>query len=125
MPDVVRADNIVQLDAAQFRYDQPSLLSHQLAGHPLFTLEKLLVLAKRLPKNQDRFYCATDVKAYSALEGVADRHKGDLSLDDAIGRIAEKKSYVFLQNLETDPEYNEVVQGAMRSWLKLRGKSGS
>jgi hypothetical protein len=113
MPDVVRADNIVQLDAAQFRYDQPSLLSHQLAGHPLFTLEKLLVLAKRLPKNQVRFYYATDVKAYSALEGVADRHKGDLSLDEAISRIAEKKSYVFLQNLETDPEYNEVIQGVL------------
>ena len=62
MSDVVRAD------AAKFRYDQPSLLSHQLAGHPLFTLEKLLALAKRLPKNQVRFYYATDVKAYTALE---------------------------------------------------------
>jgi hypothetical protein len=113
MSAVVRSENVVDLDGAGFRYDQPSMLTHRLAEHPLFTLDKLLVLAKRLPKNQVRFYYATDVKAYSALEGVAERHKGDLSLDEAISRIAEKKSYVFLQNLETDPEYNQVIQSVL------------
>jgi cupin-like protein len=104
---------LVRLDAARFRYDQPSTLTHQLADHPLFTLEKLLVLAKRLPKNQVRYYYAAGVKAGSALEGVAERHQGDLSLDEAISRIAEKRSYVFLQNLETDPEYNQVIQSVL------------
>ena len=113
MSGVVRAENLVELDGSKFRYDQPSMLTHRLAEHPLFTLDKLLTLAKRLPKNQVRFYYATDVKAYSALEGVQDRHQGDLSLDEAISRIAEKKSYVFLQNLETDPEYNQVIQGVL------------
>jgi hypothetical protein len=113
MSVVLRSENLVQLDAAGFRYDQPSTLSHRLAEHPLFTLDSLLALAKRLPKDQVRFYYAAGVKAGSALEGVADRHKGDLSLDEAISRIAEKKSYVFLQNLETDPEYNRVIQSVL------------
>jgi oxalate decarboxylase/phosphoglucose isomerase-like protein (cupin superfamily) len=113
MPAAVPSGNYLELDASSFHYDEPSKLSHRLAEHPLFTLDSLLVLARRLPKDQVRYYYAQDVKAGSPLEGVADRHKGDLTLDEAISRIAEKKSYVFLQNLETDPEYNQLIQSVL------------
>ena len=80
------------------------LVHHNLADHPLLTIEGLLELAGRLPEKHVE-YCSGDVTVdqhgYSPSNG--------LTPEETIRRIAECKSWLALRNIEADPAYRELV----------------
>jgi hypothetical protein len=78
---------------------------HRLAGHPLFTLERLVGLARRLPAAKLE-YNAGDVPI--TLDPKRAPLNG-LSPEETIRRIEECNSWMVLKNVELDPDYGALL----------------
>jgi hypothetical protein len=104
------AQRIVHMDPASFRDDRPLKFLHSLREHPLVKLSSLVELARRRPQSRVRVYNAASVTAGERLEGVADKFGGGRTLDEMIGDIEQNKTYLFIQNVETDSIYGPFVR---------------
>jgi hypothetical protein len=85
---------------------EPFLIGHRLATHPLFQVERLLELSKRLPAkhleyNAGQLPVSID-HAQTPMNG--------LSAEETIRRIAECKSWMVLKYVEQDAEYGELLE---------------
>ena len=103
------ATRVLDIDAATFRasFDRgPFLIRHRLCDHPLFSLERLLELARVLPA-ADIEYNAGDVPVSATPELTP--HTG-LSVEETIRRIAECRSWMVLKRVERDPAYGALLQ---------------
>src|SRR5262245_18919999 len=100
----------VQLDPATFRDDRPVKFLQSLRGHPLLALPSLVELARRRPKIRVRIYNSETVTAGDRLEGVAEKHGGDRTFVEMVGDIEQNNTYLFIQNVETDPIYGPFVR---------------
>ncbi len=84
---------------------RPFGLKHRLSGHPLFSLEALLGLARRLPP-QSIEYNAGDVPIEQDPEKTP---MTGLSIEETIRRIEEMNSWMVLRHAEQDAEYRRVL----------------
>lgn len=105
---IAAADRLLTIDPATFRRDfnrRPFLIGHDLAGHPLFEMARLVELARKLP---DRFvnYSSGQVAVDAGLYGGPGN---GLSIDDTLDRIDERCSWMVLKFVETDPEYRALL----------------
>ena len=95
---------------------RPFQLAHNLAGHELFTLPRLIELAKSMPR---------DFIEYSSGKVSVDQDPNaipriDMPAEDVIRNIEECDAWMVIKSVETDPEYrallhaflNEVSQAA-------------
>ena len=102
----------LELDAAQFR-DQferrPFLVRHRLVDHPLFSLARLIELARALPEDRVE-YNAGDVPV--SLDPSRTPRTG-LSIEETIRRIEECRSWMVLKNVERDPEYGALLDACL------------
>lgn len=89
--------------------EHPGKLSHQLAGHPLLTLESLVELGKRLPRSSVE-YNAGDLPYGVDPEAVS--HTG-LSVEDTIRGIEECGSWMVLKHVDQDPAYRALLEEAL------------
>lgn len=91
------------------------IFDHGLAHHPLFDLEGLLELAKRIPKYKDFVYWQN---GRVRVNDKWDANPGQrLSLDETIKGIAHNDSLVILKHAEQDPIYGPVLQQILqRIW---------
>jgi hypothetical protein len=99
---------LLELDTPEFRAQftrKPFLVRHHLAGHPLFSLEKLVELSRRLPASRVE-YNAGDVPL--TLD-PANAPQTGLSAEETIRRISECKSWLVLKNVEQNAEYAELL----------------
>lgn len=115
----------VHLDPATFSDDRPQKFLHSLRGHPLMTLPSFVELARRRPPSRVRFYNSETVTAGERLEGVADKHGSSRTLDEMIGDIEQNKTYLFIQNVETDAIYAPFVRELLEEVkiaLRARGR---
>jgi hypothetical protein len=88
---------------------QPFLIGHRLTTHPLFQVDRLLELAKRLPApcieyNAGELPVAID-HSQTPLNG--------LSPEETIRRIAECKSWMVLKYVEQDAEYGGLLDACL------------
>jgi hypothetical protein len=83
----------------------PFLIRHQLAGHPLFSLRRLIELANRLPEEKVK-YNGADISVATGLYGGP---RTGLSVQETIRRIEECQSWMVINNVELDPEYRELL----------------
>ena len=89
--------------------DQSSKLTHQLAGHPLFSRSALALLAERMP----------DAKVEYNLGKVPlglrpeDTPENGLTLAETIRSIDTNGSWVVLKNVESDPEYAAMLDATL------------
>lgn len=83
----------------------PFSIRHRLAEHPLFALERLLELARRLPGDRAEFN-AGDVPVYTS---PAQTPSTGLSLEETIRNIETCGAWVVLKNVEQDPEYGALL----------------
>jgi hypothetical protein len=104
------APRYVHLDPAGFTDDRPRKFLHSLRGHPLMALPSFVELARRRPKIRVRAYNSETVTAGDSLERVADKHGGDRTLEEMVSDIEQNKTYLFIQNVETDPVYAPFVR---------------
>lgn len=84
---------------------RPFTIQHRLADHPLFTLEQLVALAKRLPA-QNVKYQAADLPV---SHGLYDGPQTGLSTEETICQIEECKSWMVIKQVENDSLYRELL----------------
>lgn len=103
---------LLDIDAAEFAAHfskQPFLIGHRLCEHPLFQVERLLDLARRLPaKNIE--YNAGELPV--SIEHAQTPMNG-LSPEETIRRIAECKSWMVLKYVEQDAEYGQLLNDCL------------
>jgi len=99
---------LLQIDPPRFRerFDrEPFLVRHCLVDHSLFSLPRLIELARALPEDRVE-YNAGDVPV--SLDPTKTPRTG-LSIEETIQRIEECRSWMVFKNVERDPEYRALL----------------
>ncbi len=99
---------------------QPFPMRHNLVGHPLLQLARLVELARQLPAHRVEYNAGnlavnTDPKATP--------HTG-LSVEETIRRIEECSSWMVLKNVELVPEYRELLHACLAAVEALDHPAG-
>ena len=108
----------VSFDKAVFERDfnrEPFIIQHDLVGHPLFELPRIIELSKSLPADRVE-YNAGNVPI--TLDPVNTPRTG-LSIEETIRRIEECRSWMVLKNVETDPDYKALLDECLDPMLSL------
>ena len=105
---------MVSIDADAFEKNvdlNPFGLQHELQHHPLFQLESLVQLSKRLPKEQREYvFAKKEFGSHDDLEQY--KHAADndeLSTDELINAIEHQNVVIVLRNVESDEVYGDFV----------------
>lgn len=101
-------NRLLEFDLDTFRLHFPSkpfLVKHNLVSHPLFTIESLLELARRLPEKNVE-YSAGNVPVDM---GNQLSPRTGMSAEETIRRIQEARSWMVLKYVENDPEYKRLL----------------
>lgn len=95
---------------------QPFQFVHNLAGHPLFQLPRVVELALSRPA-RDFYFDHGDARIDQRWAEMPAR---GLSLQEAIIRIRESNAWIVLSHAERDPQYrgllDEVLDEALAGW---------
>lgn len=89
--------------------DRPVKLTHGLVGHDLLTLEALAALAERMPA------ASVEYNLGKLPLGIRpeDTPANGLTLGETIRTIATNGSWAVLKNVERDPAYGALLDGAL------------
>lgn len=114
-------DRLLEIEeAAVPSFDRtPFYIRHRLAGHPLFSLERLLKLSRGLRGDQAEFYSG-DVPVYTSPEQTPST---GLSLQETIRRIESCGAWVVLKNVEQDPEYRSLLDQCLDEVADVYGSA--
>jgi hypothetical protein len=112
-PDLLTLDKapmpgLLEIDGETFRASfnrAPFLIRHHLADHPLFSLQRLIELANRLPEEKIK-YNGADI---SIATGLYEGPRTGLSVRETIQQIEECRSWMVINNVELDPEYRQLL----------------
>lgn len=100
---------LVTVDAALARekfLKQPFTLKHALADHPLFTLPRLVALAKSMPRDRIE-YNSGKVAVGVKPEDVP---KIERAADEVIASIETANAWMVIKLVEHDPEYRALLE---------------
>ena len=90
----------IDADAMRGHYNRTGFqVRHRLAEHPLFTADALFKLARRMPVSAVKYRFGS-VPGNTHFDSSIERFRGDLTLDDALDHLVEKRAYVALYNPE-------------------------
>ncbi len=101
------------IDEAVFREHFPLRhfrISHHLVDHPLFTLERLLRLARVLPSQSVEYFSG----AAAVSQNPSTTPVNGLSLEETVRTIDVAGSWVALKYVERDPEYHDLLVECVR-----------
>lgn len=101
--------SLVEIDPATARskfLKQAFTLKHTLADHPLFTLPRLVHLAKSVPRDRIE-YNSGKVPVGVKPEDVP---KIDRSADEVIRAIETANAWMVIKNVEEDPDYSALLR---------------
>ncbi|HEX5086131.1 MAG TPA: cupin-like domain-containing protein [Blastocatellia bacterium] len=99
---------LLDIDGAAFRAGfnrAPFLIGHHLASHPMFSLQRLIELANRLPEEKIK-YNGADI---SVAAGLYEGPRTGLSVRETIQQIEECRSWMVINNVELDQEYRQLL----------------
>jgi hypothetical protein len=109
-------------DEFREKFDRmPFQFFHGLADHPLFTLPRLLELAKTTKETRpkDLYYDAgKDIGIGQRWDKIGPK---PFPVDEALHRIENSGAWVTLHQAQKDPEYGELFYACMREFEKLTG----
>lgn len=91
---------------------RPFLVGHRLAKHPLFALDALFALSRRLPSEQ-LLYRVGKIPGDVPLETSYDNYRQGLTLNDVLERFEEHGAYLCINNPERDPAYRPLIEGLL------------
>lgn len=116
--DTTFSDDMVCVDSETFasRVDvRPFSIQHQLQSHPLFQLESLVELARRLPTEQREYvFAKQEFGTHDSLEQY--KHAADndeLSTEELIHAIEDQNIVIVLRNVESDEVYGDFVNDCL------------
>jgi hypothetical protein len=92
---------------------------HGLSANPLFDLDNLIELSKRMPDHRDTYWSNGKVAVGNGWEAGTG---GRMSLQDSIANIAANDSIVILKHTEQDPVYGPVLQDFLGKVVDLAGE---
>ncbi|MFB0873644.1 MULTISPECIES: cupin-like domain-containing protein [unclassified Sphingobium] len=111
---IIPADGATFPDVARARFaalypDAPGTLTHGLVGHPLLSLDALALLAERMPA------ASVEYNLGKLPKGVRpeDTPSNGLTLGETIRTIETNGSWAVLKNVERDPAYGALLDGAL------------
>lgn len=114
------SDKMVSVDSGAFAKNvdvTPFSIRHDLQNHPLFQLESLIELSKRLPKEQREYvFAKQEFGTHDDLEQY--KHAADndeLSTDELINAIETQNVVIVLRNVESDEVYGDFVNQCLDS----------
>jgi hypothetical protein len=96
------------------------MFSHNLAGHPLFELPRLVELANTLSKDQpNKIACqASEIPAHSKWSEIPTKEY----VEEVISKIEDSGSWVLLYSVQQDPEYNFLLNKIITELEALTGR---
>ena len=100
---------------------QAFTLKHSLSGHPLFTLARLIELAKALPRDQIE-YNSGKVAIGVKPEDVP---KIDMAPEDVIRSIKTANAWMVIKRVEQDAEYRAVLESFVSQANVAAGRSAN
>ncbi|MEA3388858.1 cupin-like domain-containing protein [Sphingobium sp. CCH11-B1] len=89
--------------------DRPAKLSHNMAGHPLLTLDALAALAERMPATSVEYNLGKLPLGVKPEETPSN----GLTLGETIRTIESNGSWAVLKNVERDDAYGALLDGAL------------
>jgi cupin-like protein len=110
--------SLLELEPEPFRAAfgrRPFLVKHRLMEVELFSLPRLVELARRLPESRVE-YNAGDVPL--TLDPAKAPRTG-LSVEETIRRIESSRSWMVLKNVELDPEYGDLLDRCLAEVRQL------
>jgi hypothetical protein len=117
-PAETLAPTRLQLDPVKFNAAfprQPFLVKHALCGNPLFSLESLVELSKRLPPAKVEYNAGTiDIDMHDKLTPQT-----GLSVEETIRRIETCRSWMVLKNVEADATYRALLDACLNDVAHL------
>src|SRR5262249_1832757 len=102
------SSSLLQIDAGTFRANfnrLPFLIKHQLAGHELFALPRLIELAQRLPAECVEYNAGN----LPISQNPQLTPRNGLSVEETIRRIEDCHSWLALKNVEQDQAYQGLL----------------
>lgn len=103
---------LLSIDASEFgnSFDRkPFLIGHNLIGHSLFDIDRMLQLARALPEKKVEYHAG---ELPIGLDPKMTPRNG-LSAEETIRRLEECKSWMVLRNAELDPDYRKLLEDCM------------
>jgi len=82
---------------------------HNLASHPLMSLDSLSAMIRRLPPTQV-FFSSAQVNLNADFDRAWIENRSQFSLQDALTDLAHTDAYIMVRAPETDPEYQPLFQ---------------
>jgi Cupin-like domain len=116
--------NIITLDPtiAKAKFlKQPFTLKHHLAGNPLFSLQRLVALAKAMPRDHIE-YNSGKVAVGVKPEDVP---KIEMTPEDVIKSIETANAWLVIKRVEKDPEYKAILESFVREANIAAGRSAN
>ena len=112
---------LLQIDESLARnFDhKPFSIRHRLTENPLFAMDRLLDLARRLRSERAEFY-AGDVPVNASPEQTP---ATGFSLEDTIRRTGSSCVWVVLKNVEQDPEYRALLDRCLDEVADVYGSA--
>lgn len=112
---------IADRETFRAKFDKASFeFRHRLASHPIFTLERLLELARETQKmrSEDLYY---DVGVSDLNQRWDATPKPELSVEEAMVRLQQCGAWIILKRADKDPEYRVVLDECMAELQDLTG----
>jgi hypothetical protein len=94
---------------------QPFRVEHDLCGHPLFELERLVELSCALPTARVEYNAGT----LPVTQDPRQTPRTGLSVAETIRRIEQCRSWMVLKNVESDAEYRALGQRCLEPMREL------
>ena len=117
-------EQIIETDFSNFRENFNSshfMFSHNLAGHPLFEIPRLVELANTM-LSQGRTNKIQSYISKVPVEQKWNQRPGIKHINEAIAHIGESDSWVMLEDVQVDPEYAALVNQIITELETLTGK---
>jgi len=106
---------LIELDWAGFRPWAVAPVKHRISDHPLFQIDKLLALAKRLEaKGRIRAH-RNDAQAGTPFGAASDLHPVNAPLMQSLEHIEAAGAWMSLLNVQTDDIYRGLVDEVLDS----------
>jgi hypothetical protein len=102
----------------KFDQDRGFALRHDLADHPLLSLEALVALAKKLPAQQVEY----NIGELGIHQDPALTPRNGLSAEETVQRIATCRSWMVLKDIEAEPAYKALIDHCLVPVEQALGK---
>ncbi|MEH2260075.1 cupin-like domain-containing protein [Nostoc sp.] len=122
--DAKLPEQIIETDISNFRENFNSshfMFSHNLAGHALFEIPRLVELANTM-LSQGRTNKIQSYISKVPVEQKWNQRPGIKQINEAIAHIGESDSWVMLEDVQVDSEYAALVDQIITELETLTGK---